>query len=95
MNNTIVLCEERSLDEIDIKCSDLLSKGTLQKQFQDVIEVETQFTNALSAEEKNKKALAENWKRVIPFWYQKKLVDALPNTKPPHNCTSLLCLRRK
>ncbi|HLV89426.1 MAG TPA: hypothetical protein VKV39_20755 [Candidatus Sulfotelmatobacter sp.] len=95
MNNSIVLCDERSLDEIGTNCSDLLSKGTLEKQFQDVIAIETQFTSAVSVEGKSQKVLPKIGKRVLPFWYQKKLFDALPNSKPPHNCTSLLCLKRK
>jgi len=95
MNNTIVLCDERSLEEIDIRCSDLLSKGTLEKQFQDVIALEMQYTNTLSVEEKGQKLFAKGGKRSLPLWYQKKLYDALPNSKPPHNCTSLLCLKRK
>jgi hypothetical protein len=100
MNNSIVPCDERSLEEIydNTKCGDLLNKGNLEDQFQAVIALENQFADTLSGLEKQQKRLAKTARRTLPLWYQKKLYAALPNPggfptgKPPHNCTSVICL---
>lgn len=95
MNNSVVLCDERSLAEIDLVCSEFLGHGSLQDQFKRVIDLETQFVNTPSAEAQEQKHLAIATRRSLTFLEEKELFDALPNTKPPHNCTSVLCLKPK
>jgi len=94
MNNSIVLCDERSLDEINTKCSELLNNGSLEEQFEKVIELEPRSPITSAVEEQQQKGLAKRTIGTRTLSFQ-KLWAALPNSKPPHNCTAVLCLKRE
>lgn len=93
----MVMCEERSIIEMNQfkKCSEFLAQPDLDQQFAKVIKVEQEFgffslgdrSHALSP------SLALTTERYEELY--KELVNAAPSDKPPHNCTSLLCLEKK
>ena len=85
--NSMVLCDERCLGELKDKCVDFGKQETLKQQFANFIAVEANLDLQATLAGEN---------RHLTQGQYKALVAAAPyEQKPPHNCTSVLCLERK
>ena len=88
---SIIRCDERTLVEMTKSCDKFSAGPYLEDQFKDVIQFETQLTA-----DANQKSLAPTPRHTLPLDQYRKLVKLTPgaNSKPPHNCTSMLCLQK-
>ena len=93
VDDSMLLCEERTLYELGQSCTDFLNTETIDQQFKNFIALETELEQAADQTNTNlAPARAHHFQPGTKVY--NRLRNALPsNGKPPSNCMSLLCIK--